>query len=33
VELCGTEIGIVSTGPERLATILRAKSAVASWFD
>jgi adenylosuccinate synthase len=32
-ELCGCEIGIVSTGPERTATILRAKSAVASWFD
>ena len=32
-ELCGCEIGIVSTGPERHATILRPKSAVASWFD
>jgi adenylosuccinate synthase len=32
-ELCGCEIGIVSTGPERTATILRSKSAVASWFD
>jgi adenylosuccinate synthase len=32
-ELCGCEIGIVSTGPERTATILRAQSAVASWFE
>jgi adenylosuccinate synthase len=32
-ELCGCEIGIVSTGPEREDTILRARSAVASWFD
>src|SRR5262249_33291857 len=32
-ELCGCEIGIVSTGPERNATILRPQSAVASWFD
>ena len=32
-ELCGCEIGIVSTGPERDDTILRAQSAVASWFD
>jgi adenylosuccinate synthase len=32
-ELVGCEIGIVSTGPERHATILRPKSAVASWFD
>jgi adenylosuccinate synthase len=32
-ELCGCEIGIVSTGPERNATILRSQSAVASWFD
>jgi adenylosuccinate synthase len=32
-ELCGCEIGIVSTGPERDETILRAHSAVASWFD
>ncbi len=32
-ELCGCEIGIVSTGPERTATILRPQSAVASWFD
>ncbi len=32
-ELCGCEIGIVSTGPERAETILRPQSAVASWFD
>jgi len=32
-ELVGCEIGIVSTGPERNATILRSQSAVASWFD
>ena len=30
---CGVEIGIVSTGPDREQTILRAKSAVASWFE
>jgi len=32
-DLCGCEIGIVSTGPERDETILRALSAVASWFE
>ena len=32
-ELCACEIGIVSTGPERDETILRALSAVASWFE
>jgi adenylosuccinate synthase len=32
-ELCGCEIGIVSTGPERHDTILRGTSAIASWFD
>jgi adenylosuccinate synthase len=32
-ELVGCEIGIVSTGAEREDTILRARSAVASWFD
>jgi adenylosuccinate synthase len=32
-ELVNCEIGIVSTGPERHATILRPQSAVASWFD
>ncbi|HUG53256.1 MAG TPA: adenylosuccinate synthase, partial [Vicinamibacteria bacterium] len=31
-ELCGCEIGIVSTGPDRADTILRPQSAVASWF-
>ena len=30
---CGTEVGIVSTGPAREDTIIRAGSAVASWFD
>ena len=32
-ELVGTEIGLVSTGPDRSQTILRSKSALASWFD
>jgi adenylosuccinate synthase len=32
-ELVGCEIGIVSTGPDRLDTILRRSSAVASWFE
>jgi adenylosuccinate synthase len=32
-ELCGVEIGIVSTGPDRAETILRSSSAVASWFE
>ena len=32
-ELVGTEVGIVSTGPAREDTIIRAGSAVASWFD
>jgi adenylosuccinate synthase len=31
-ELSGAEIGIVSTGPDRQDTHIRAKSAVASWF-
>jgi adenylosuccinate synthase len=31
-ELVGAEIGIVSTGPERSQTIVRGRSAVASWF-
>jgi len=30
--LVGCEIGIVSTGPDRDETILRPKSAIASWF-
>ena len=29
----GTEIGIVSTGPDREQTIIRGQSALASWFD
>ena len=32
-ELCGCEIGIVSTGPDRDDTIVRSSSAIASWFD
>ncbi len=32
-ELVGAEIGMVSTGPDRLDTLTRAKSAIASWFD
>jgi adenylosuccinate synthase len=32
-ELVGCEIGIVSTGPDRRDTIVRASSAVASWFE
>jgi adenylosuccinate synthase len=32
-ELCGTEIGIVSTGADRTETILRSGSAIASWFE
>jgi len=32
-ELIGGEIGMISTGPDRNETIIRAKSAVASWFD
>jgi adenylosuccinate synthase len=31
-ELSGAEIGIVSTGPDREQTILRSRSAIASWF-
>ncbi|HVR69623.1 MAG TPA: adenylosuccinate synthase [Vicinamibacteria bacterium] len=31
-ELVGTEIGIVSTGSDRLETIFRPKSAIAAWF-
>ncbi|MCU0240820.1 MAG: adenylosuccinate synthase [Vicinamibacteria bacterium] len=31
-ELVGAEIGIVSTGPDRVDTIVRARSAIASWF-
>jgi adenylosuccinate synthase len=32
-DLVGTEIGLVSTGPGREQTLIRAKSALASWFD
>ena len=32
-ELVGTEIGLVSTGPDRAQTIIRGTSALASWFD
>jgi adenylosuccinate synthase len=32
-ELTGTEIGLVSTGPDRAQTIIRGASALASWFD
>jgi adenylosuccinate synthase len=32
-ELVGTEIGIVSTGSERMETIFRPRSAIASWFE
>jgi len=32
-ELAGAEIGIISTGPDRRDTIIRAGSAIASWFD
>jgi adenylosuccinate synthase len=30
--LIGAEIGVVSTGPDRAETIVRARSALASWF-
>jgi adenylosuccinate synthase len=32
-ELVGCEIGIVSTGPDRAETLVRERSAIASWFD
>jgi adenylosuccinate synthase len=32
-ELSGCEIGIISTGPEREQTIIRSRSAIASWFE
>jgi adenylosuccinate synthase len=32
-ELVGTEVGIVSTGPDRQQTIVRGLSALASWFE
>jgi adenylosuccinate synthase len=32
-ELVGTEVGIVSTGPDRDDTVIRERSALASWFS
>jgi adenylosuccinate synthase len=32
-ELVGVEVGIVSTGPDRDHTLVRASSRIASWFD
>jgi adenylosuccinate synthase len=32
-ELVGAEIGLVSTGPDRVQTIIRGRSALATWFD
>jgi adenylosuccinate synthase len=32
-ELVAAEVGIVSTGPDRDDTVLRASSAIASWFE
>jgi adenylosuccinate synthase len=32
-ELVGTEVGIVSTGPDRDETVMRDRSALASWFS
>jgi adenylosuccinate synthase len=32
-ELVGAEIGLVSTGPDREQTVIRGRSALASWFD
>jgi adenylosuccinate synthase len=31
-DMVGCEIGLVSTGPDRNDTIVRATSALASWF-
>jgi adenylosuccinate synthase len=31
-ELLGGEVGMISTGPDRNETVLRPKSAIASWF-
>jgi adenylosuccinate synthase len=31
-ELIGGEIGMISTGPDRLETVMRPQSAIASWF-
>jgi len=32
-ELVGAEIGIISTGSDRLQTIFRPRSAIATWFE
>jgi adenylosuccinate synthase len=32
-ELVGAEVGLVSTGPDREQTVIRGRSALASWFD
>ena len=32
-EVCGCDIGIISTGPDRDDTIIRSHSAVATWFE
>jgi adenylosuccinate synthase len=32
-ELIGAEIGLVSTGPDREQTVIRGRSALASWFE
>jgi adenylosuccinate synthase len=32
-DLCGADIGIVSTGPDRDDTLIRSRSSVASWFS
>jgi len=32
-ELSGAEVGLISTGPDRLDTIIRAKSPIAAWFE
>ena len=32
-ELARAEVGLVSTGPDREHTIIRARSALTSWFD
>jgi adenylosuccinate synthase len=31
-EAIGCEIGIISTGPDRLDTVLRSNSRIAGWF-
>jgi adenylosuccinate synthase len=31
-ELVGTDVGIISTGPERDQTVIRGRSAIAAWF-